>query len=44
MGRRACVAAGSSVDLFEVAESMLSNVDSSNRVVFSLGERRSSCA
>lgn len=43
-GRRACVAAGNSVDLFEGAERMFRSVERSNRVVFSLGERRSSCA
>ncbi len=36
--------AGNNVDLFEEADSKFNNVESSNRVVFSLGERRSSCA
>ena len=42
-GRRAVVAIGNSVDLFEGAESRFKSVESRRRVVFSFGERRSSC-
>ena len=42
-GRRAVVAMGRSVDLFEGAERRFRSVERRRRVVFSFGERRRSC-
>ena len=42
MGRRTVVAIGKRVDLFDGVERMFTRVERRSRVVFSLGERRSS--